>query len=115
MIDIDLLLTWGAAYKKIDDGESIFKEGEVCFFYQQLVSGKVKWFNIDDEGKECIHSIVEAGESFGELPLFDDGLYAANATADEDCIILRLHKSSIRRGAEIHVHLNLGSTTGCVL
>lgn len=92
MIDIDLLLAWGAAYKKVSAGETIFIEGQSCFFYYQLVSGKVRWVNIDNEGKECIHSIVEPSESFGEIPLFDDGPYAATGIADEDSIVIRLHK-----------------------
>lgn len=92
MIDIDVLLAWGAAYKKLSSGEIIFREGQPCSFYYQLVSGKVKWVNIDDEGKECIHLIVEPGESFGEFPLFDDRPFAATALADEDCMIIRLHK-----------------------
>ncbi|MEP7111567.1 MAG: Crp/Fnr family transcriptional regulator [Ferruginibacter sp.] len=92
MIDINLLLAWGAAYKKLNAGETIFREGQSCFFYYQLESGKVRWVNIDNDGKECIHSIVEPGESFGELPLFDDGTYAATAIADEDSIVIRLHK-----------------------
>ena len=68
MIDIDVLLAWGAAYKKLSAGEIIFREGQACSFYHQVVSGKVKWLNIDDEGKECIHAIAGPGESFGEFP-----------------------------------------------
>ncbi|HCN85067.1 MAG TPA: Crp/Fnr family transcriptional regulator [Sphingobacteriaceae bacterium] len=106
MIDIDLLLTWGAAYKKIGADQIIFSEDEPCFFYNQLVSGKVRWVNIDDEGKECIHSIVEPGESFGELPLFDNGNYAATAIANEDSVIIRLRKpiflELIKENREIH-------------
>ena len=70
MIDIDLLITWGTAYKKLNTDDTIFEGGQTCFFYYQLISGKVRWVNIDDYGKECIHSIVEPGESFGELPFF---------------------------------------------
>ena len=106
IIDIDVLLAWGAAYKKVSAGEIIFKQGHACFFYHQLVSGKVKWMNTDEGGKECIHSIVEPGESFGEFPLFDDGLFAATAIADEDCILIRLHKPTflqlIKENATIH-------------
>ena len=94
MIDIDLLLAWGAAYKKIAAGELIFAEGQSCSFYHQLVEGKVRWVNLDEEGKDCIHAIVEPGESFGEFPLFDDGPFAATAIAEEDCVIIRLHKPS---------------------
>jgi CRP/FNR family cyclic AMP-dependent transcriptional regulator len=92
MIDFDLLLAWGAAYKKVSAGEIIFSEGQPCSFYYQLVTGKVKWFNTNDEGKNCIHKMVDPGESFGEFPLFDDGPYEANAIAQEDSVLIRLHK-----------------------
>ena len=110
MIDLDLLLALGAAYKKVSAGESIFKEGQTCFFYCQLVSGKIRWVNIDDEGRECIHSIVEPGESFGELPLFDDEPYAATAIADEDSIVIRFHKSSFLDLIKENSELNFAFT-----
>ncbi|MEQ1553872.1 MAG: Crp/Fnr family transcriptional regulator [Ferruginibacter sp.] len=94
MIDIDLLLAFGATYRKASVGEIIFFEGNECNFYYQLVSGKVRWVNVDDNGKECIHFIVNEGESFGELPLFDNEPYAATAIADKDSVIIRLHKNT---------------------
>lgn len=92
MIDLNLLLTKGATYKKLVCNEVIFNEGDNCNYYYQLVSGRVRWSNIDEMGRECIHSIVEPGESFGEFPLFDDGPYAATAVADCESIIIKLHK-----------------------
>ncbi len=106
MIDIDLLLAWGATYKKLDPGEIIFKEGSSCQFYMQLVSGSVKWFNIEEDGKEFIQTMIEPGECFGEIPLFDGGTYAATAVADHPCIIIRLSKPHflqlIKENPEIH-------------
>lgn len=110
MIDVDLLLAWGAAFKKVCAGEIIFKEGQACHFYYQLASGKVKWINIDDEGKECIHSIIEPGESFGELPLFDDEPYAANAIADTDSIVIRLHKPTFLELLKENSEINFAFT-----
>lgn len=92
MIDIDLLLAWGAAFKKIPKSATIFREGTTCCFYYQLVSGRIRWLNINEEGKEFIQIIIEPGECFGELPLFDDEPYAATAIADEDSVVIRLHK-----------------------
>lgn len=92
MIDINLLLAWGATYKKVKPNETIFCEGELCSYYFQLVSGTVRWLNIDEGGRECIHAIVEAGESFGEFPLFDKGPYEASAIANSDCLLIRLYK-----------------------
>lgn len=102
-----MLLAWGASYKKVGEDEVIFMEGNCCNFYYQVVSGSVRWVNIDDDGKEFIQTIIAAGECFGELPLFDDGAYAASAIADTDTILLRLHKSSflqlLRDNPDIHL------------
>jgi len=94
MIDIDTLLATGAAYKKVPAGGIIFNEGAECNFYHQLVSGAVRWVNIDDEGNEFIQNMIDPGECFGEMPLFDDFPFAASAIAETDAVILRLHKSS---------------------
>ena len=106
MIEIDTLLAWGATYKKISSGEAIFREGTSSSFYYQLVSGSVRWINIDEQGREFIQYLIEPGESFGELPLFDDKPYAATAIADKDSSIIRLHKSAflqlLRENPEIH-------------
>jgi CRP-like cAMP-binding protein len=92
MIDIDTLLTWGAAYKKVNAGDIIFMEGNESHFYYQLVTGKVRWVNINEDGKEFLQGIVNPGECFGELPLFDDQPFAATAIADTNSMIIRLHK-----------------------
>jgi CRP-like cAMP-binding protein len=92
ILSIDLLLAWGATYKKVSAGETIFLEGNESRFYHQVVEGTVKWVNINEEGKEFIQDIAEAGESFGVLPLFDNEPYAATAIAVENSIIIRLHK-----------------------
>ena len=106
MIDIDLLLACGAAFKKVPRGDTIFREGTICCFYYQLVSGRVRWLNINEEGKEFIQTVIEPGECFGELPLFDDGPYAASAIADEDAVVIRLHKpvfiQLIKENQDIH-------------
>lgn len=94
MIDTNLLLAKGAAYRHVEAGETIFNEGASAAFYHQLVSGKVRWSHFDDNGKEVLHRIVEAGEAFGEFPLFDGEPYAASAVADSACTILRLGAAS---------------------
>lgn len=106
MINTDLLVDYGASYKKVAKGEIIFWEGSVASFYLQLVEGRVKWFNIDDEGKEYIQHIIHPGECFGELPMFDDQPFAATAVAEEDSVILRLHRlhfqELLKDHSEIH-------------
>jgi len=106
MIDIDTLLAWGAAYKKAGPEQIIFNEGADGHFYHQLVSGSVRWVNINDDGREFIQNMVEPGESFGELPLFDEQPYAASAIANKESVIIRLHKNTfhqlLKEYPEIH-------------
>lgn len=97
MISIDTLLAWGGTYKKAVPDQIIFNEGGLGTFYYQLVSGAVRWVNINDDGKEFIQSIIEPGECFGELPLFDDLPYAASAIANKESVIIRLHKSTFHQ------------------
>lgn len=92
IIDINTLLAWGGVYKKVNQGDFIFKEGGSAAFYHQLISGGVRWVNINEEGREFLQVMIEPGESFGELPLFDGQPYAASAIANEDSIIIRLQK-----------------------
>ncbi len=106
MIPQHLLLQKGAAHRNASPGDVIFNEGAPAAYYYQLVSGRVRWCNITDDGKEILHKVVEAGESFGELPLFDGEPYAASAIADSPCTMLRLCVSSfhqlLRENPEIH-------------
>lgn len=105
-IDINILLASGAVYKKFAPKEIIFSEGEKGFYYYQLVSGSVRWVNIDDDGKEYIQYIIEPGECFGDLPLIDDLPFAATALADTESIIIKLNKEHflqlLKENAEIH-------------
>jgi len=97
MIPTDLLLAKGATYRQAVPGDVIFNEGAPAAYYYQLVSGRVRWCNITDDGKEILHKVVEAGESFGEFPLFDGEPYAASAIADTPCTMLRLCISSFHQ------------------
>lgn len=106
MIDINILLAYGATYKKVDTNDIIFKEGTEGHFYYQLVSGAVRWVNVNDQGGEFIQNIIQPGESFGEFPLFDDSKYAATAIANKESVFLRLHRNTflqlLKEHPEIH-------------
>ncbi len=93
MIDLDLLLAWGGTYKKYKAGEFIFNEGSICSCYNQLIEGHVKWVNFNDEGKEFIQTMVEPGECFGEIPLFDEEPYVASAISLDESMVVKLPRN----------------------
>ncbi|MDP4216560.1 MAG: Crp/Fnr family transcriptional regulator [Bacteroidota bacterium] len=94
MINIDLLLCWGAVHRRIGKGQIIFYQGDRGRYYYQIVTGKVKMVSCNEEGKEFIQGIYVDGETFGELPLFDGNTYLACAVAEEDTLLIRLGKES---------------------
>lgn len=97
MIDANILFAWGATCKKLSEDDIIFQEGTYCNFYYQVLSGSIKWVNINNEGREFLQSIIGPGECFGELPLFDNQPYAASAIAIEETVIIRLHKTTFHQ------------------
>jgi CRP/FNR family cyclic AMP-dependent transcriptional regulator len=110
MIDENLLLTWGATFRKLSRDEQLFAEGAPGYFYHQIVSGRVKWVNIDEDGKEFIQAVVHPGESVGELPLFDDGPYVSSAIALTDTTVLRLRKDEFLRMLHEHPDIHFAFT-----
>ena len=93
MIDENLLKKYGATHKKLQKGEMLFSEGDEAFFYYQILSGKVKMNNYNDNGKETIQGIFGAGKSFGEPAILGDFVFPANGEGVEDAVLIRLEKS----------------------
>ena len=62
-------------------GEVILLEEETAEALYFVASGAVKVFKTSAEGKEQILSIVRPGDSFNDVPVFDDGPSPASAEA----------------------------------
>ncbi len=77
-------------------GEVILFEGEAAEALFFVVSGAVKVFKTSAEGKEQILNIVRPGESFNDVPIFDDGLNPASAQAIGPVILYGVSKDELR-------------------
>lgn len=106
IINTDFLLAWGATFHTIEKGKVLFCEGNTAHFYYQVVEGKIKMCNCNEDGKEFIQGIFEAGESFGEPPLFDDRPYPASAVADTHATVIRLRKESFIQLLKDHFQIH---------
>ena len=62
-------------------GEPIFFENDAADGFYMVIEGKVKIFKISLEGREQILHIFGQGEPFGEVAVFQDRPFPANATA----------------------------------
>lgn len=93
-IDANVLYSFGAEDKSYKKGEMIFEEGDHALYYFQVLEGKVKLNNYNEEGKEFIHNILGKNQSFGDSLLFLDKFYPMNAVALSQTDVIRLPKNS---------------------
>ena len=95
MIEKEILLKYEAIEIQLSKNELLFEKGDKAKYYYQIISGEIKMFNLNEDGKEFIQGIFSKNRSFGEPPLFSsDELYVANAIALENTLLIRLEKSS---------------------
>jgi len=110
MIQQDLLIAWGANYRKYEKNQPIFFEGGTPLFYHEVMEGSVKMVNTNNDGKEFIQGIFKKGESFGEPVLFIDESYLATAIANEPSVILRIAKEQFIRLLKEYPEIHLAVT-----
>ena len=75
-------------------GEIIFTENQDGAGFYVVTSGMVKIFKVSLEGKEQILHIFGPGEPIGEVPVFTDKAYPANAEAIAESHLLFFPKSA---------------------
>lgn len=93
VIDEDTLYAWGAIAKKYQKNDILFYEGDAANYYYQIISGEVRMYHCNEDGKEFNQGFFTDGCSFGEPPLFIDENYPSNAMAQTETIILKLSKN----------------------
>ncbi len=91
-IPIDILNTWGATQKKYDKNEIVFNENDFARYYFQIITGSIRMFNSNNEGKEFTQGIFYSNESFGEPPLFINEKYPATAITTQESVIIKISK-----------------------
>lgn len=93
-IDLDLLYTWGAIAKQYAKHEIIFEEDAHAHYYHQIISGGVRMYNTNEEGKEFTQGVFCQGQSFGEPAIIIDKTYPARAETIQDSVIIKLSKEN---------------------
>jgi CRP/FNR family transcriptional regulator len=82
--------------KTAERGEVILLEGESSQALFFVVSGVVKVFKTSPEGREQTLNIVRPGESFNDVPLFDDGLNLASAQAMVPVVLYGIKRAELK-------------------
>lgn len=76
-------LSEGRRAKTYRPKEEIFGEGDLARDLYYIVSGKVKAWRMNDDGKELVTGLAKAGEYLGYLGLLSGGHYKQSASALE--------------------------------
>ena len=92
MIDSETLLQYEGITKSVAQNEVIIREEDKGWYYYQLITGSARAINLNESGREYLQYIVEPGDCFGVIPLFDDGKYAVTVVATKPSTIIRLPK-----------------------
>ncbi|OPY85406.1 MAG: Cyclic AMP receptor-like protein [Syntrophus sp. PtaU1.Bin208] len=78
-------------------GGTVIREGSRDAFMCIIVEGKVHIIKEDVEGKEKLLSVVNRGQTFGEMSLFDGEPRSASVRAAEDTTMLILTLANLQR------------------
>ncbi len=75
-----------------------------------LVSGRVKLYHITSDGKQALLALIEPGEVFGELAVFEGGQHEEFAETMEASTVVLVPGAEIQRLMEEHPQVSLGVT-----
>ena len=77
-------------------GEMLFLSGEPAKGLFVVVSGEIRVFRQNKDGREQVMHIDRAGAVLGDVPVFDDGPYPASAVSGVETDLLFIEKVDIR-------------------
>ena len=66
-------------------GETIFLEGDPCLGLYIVCEGEARIYKLSPDGREQVLHYVKPGQSFNEVPVFDEGPTPANVIALTAC------------------------------
>lgn len=86
-----------AFVRKYRTNEVIIHENEPCVGLFIFLSGTAKIFKTSRDGREQVLYFLGAGESFGEVPVFDGGGNPVTLQAMEDSYVMIIEKDDFKR------------------
>jgi CRP/FNR family cyclic AMP-dependent transcriptional regulator len=106
--DLDAILA-RAVVKRVLRGEMIRRRGDPGTGMVIIVSGRVRISLVSEDGREVTLTVLGPGEVLGEMTLLDGGECSADATAQEDCVLLALERTQflrlLRSNSDLCLHL----------
>lgn len=100
-----------ATVRKYAKNTIIIHDGDEGDSLYLIISGKVKVFLTDEQGKEVILNFQEAGEYFGELALLDKVKRSASVMTMEPCQFMVITRADFMRCIAMHPDISLRMMT----
>jgi CRP-like cAMP-binding protein len=94
-----------ATLRDVERNEVLFCQDDPATELFAIVNGRVAILNRSSDGRESLVAVLDRGNLFGELPLFDNGLRSADARALENTQLLVLPYPAVRAALESHPQL----------
>jgi CRP-like cAMP-binding protein len=90
-------LAMKAIERKLQQGEVLFTAGDQARGLFVIISGALRAFRQNPEGREQTIHIERAGATLAEVPVFDQGVYPSTVIAEEASLVLFLSKDLVRQ------------------
>jgi CRP-like cAMP-binding protein len=81
--------------RDLTQGELLFLAGEKAGGLFVIVSGRIRAYRVNAQGREQTIHTEGPGATLAEVPMFDEGPYPATAVAEEPTSVLFLEKTDI--------------------
>lgn len=83
-------------------GDVMFWEGDPCDGLFIIGEGSAKIFRLSPQGRQYIIRILQEGDTFAEVPAFDEGVNPANVEALEACRVWVINSRKLRELIKAH-------------
>lgn len=85
-----------ATERTLRRGDVLFSEGDEPDWLYIVTSGRIAIANKSIDGRESVVALMESGDLFGEMPLFDGGGRSAEARALEPSTVIAIPYAPVR-------------------
>lgn len=82
--------------RQMQRGDTLFCEGDIPDHIYMVTSGRIAIVNRSIDGREAVVALMETGDLFGEMPLFDGGERSAGARVLEPSSVLAIPYETVR-------------------
>lgn len=96
-VDADALKALAASVRerKLSRGEILFTRGEQANGLYVIVSGAIRAYRESKDGREQTIHVETAGATLAEVAVFDYGVYPSTTMAEEDTVVLFIHRDTV--------------------